>query len=100
MAEPPGDQQDVVEFLKAALPAPGTIRYRTEVDGKLDAKELAKHTELLQGLRNFRSYFTQTGLSEIIRKVAGDKEDEWRLAGEQKSFGQQLCEESRTGQSA
>ena len=72
------------DFLQSGLPAPGNVRYREEIEGKLDSKEIEKHIPLLQGLRKFKTHFKKLQLASIIEQVAADKEDSWRLAAEKK----------------
>ena len=80
------DAEALKEYLSGFLPLPGSIRYRTELDGgPLDAKELEKRTELLLGLRKIRSHLPQKILENLITDIAADKEETWHLAGEKNS---------------
>ena len=89
------DQQHVEEleqFLELHLPLPGCIKYRMEMEGKLDTSELGKHQKLLVGLRGFKTHFNQSYLSSTLLKVAITKESEWHLASEKPVYA---CETSK-----
>ena len=89
------DAEALKEYLSEFLPLPGSIRYRTELDGgPLDAKELEKRTQLLLGLRKIRSHLPQKFPENLITDIAADKEETWHLAGEKKTLRQRLCQDA------
>ena len=72
--------------MSANLGSPGSISYRDEVEGKLNAKELKKHVTLLLGLRSLKTHLNKVFLNGIIEEICADKESEWHLGPDAKKF--------------
>ena len=89
------DTDGLEQFLVQHMPLPGSICYRTEMEGKQDTSAIMKHTDLLVGLRGFKRFFTQSALKDVLSRASEKKESEWRLATERGVFADETAKQLR-----
>ena len=78
------DPDVVLEVLLKHVASPDAFKYRVDLDGPTDAKELSAHSALLLALRSAtKAPLTQTACESALSTVASKNESTWHLGRSQ-----------------